>query len=58
MKLYTLFEIYYFLKNDPVAMAAKFRINEQDVLWSVSRNDEPSDLSTLISLDPNFLQNI
>ena len=56
MRLYVLFEIYHFLKGDPVTMAGKFRVSEQDVLWSVSRNDEPGDISNLVALDPNFLQ--
>lgn len=39
-------------------MASKFRIGEHEVLWSVSRNEEPGDLTTLITLDPNFIQNV
>ena len=39
MRMYVLFEIYHFLKSDPVAIAGKFKISEQDVLWSVSRNE-------------------
>lgn len=58
MRLYVLFEIYHFLKGDPVTMASKFRIGEQDVLWAVSRNEEPGDISNLINLDPNFLPTV
>lgn len=39
-------------------MANKYKIGEQDVLWSVSRNEESGDISGLITLDPNFIQNV
>lgn len=38
VRLYVLLEIHHFLKGDPVAAAAKFRLREQDVLFSVARN--------------------
>jgi hypothetical protein len=38
MRIYVLMEIYYFFKNDPVAMAVKFKIKEEDVLWAITRN--------------------
>lgn len=50
--------MYYFLKGDPVSMAGKFKIAEQDVLWSVSHNDGPPEIENIISLDVNFIQNV
>ena len=44
MRIYVLFEIYHFLKSDPVSMAGKYKIAEQDVLWSVSHNDGPPEI--------------
>ena len=38
MRIYILLELYHFLKGDPVTIAGKFRLREQDVLWSVSKN--------------------
>lgn len=38
MRLYVLLELYHFLKADPVTVAAKFRLKEQEVLWAVSKN--------------------
>lgn len=38
MRLYVLLEIYHFLKGDPVTIAGKFRLREQDVLYTVSKN--------------------
>ncbi len=38
MRLYVLFELYYFLKGDPVTIAGKFKLREQDVLWTVRKN--------------------
>lgn len=58
MRIYVLFEIYHFLKGDPVALAGKYKIGEQDVLWSVSKNDPPSEIESLVNLDPNFSQQI
>lgn len=55
MRLYVLLEIYHFLKGDPVTIAAKFRLREQDVLYTVSKNEQPSDISDLINLDTGFL---
>jgi|688.fasta_scaffold1239409_1 hypothetical protein len=45
MRIYILLELYHFLKGDPVTVAGKFRLREQDVLWSVSKNEQPNDLS-------------
>ena len=39
MRLYVLFEIYHYLKGDPVTMAGKFKMTEHDILWAVSHND-------------------
>ena len=58
MRLYVLFEIYHFLKGDPVSMAGKFKIAEQDVLWSVSHNEGIPEIENMIALDANFGQNI
>ena len=58
MRLYVLFEIYHFMKGDPVGLAGKYRIGEQNVLESISRNDPPSEISNLVALDPNFIQNV
>lgn len=55
MRLYVLFEIYHFLKGDPVTIASKFRLREQDVLWTVSKNQQPNDIADLISLDSGFI---
>ena len=38
MRLYVLLELYHFLKADPVTVAAKYRLKEQEVLWAVSKN--------------------
>jgi hypothetical protein len=32
MRIYTLLEIYHFLKSDPVTFAGKYRMREQDIL--------------------------
>lgn len=38
MRLYVLLELFHFLKADPVTVAGKFRLKEQEVLWAVSKN--------------------
>lgn len=58
MRLYVLFEIYHFLKGDPVSIAGKYRLSEQHILWAIGRNEEPVDIASLVSLDPNFQQNV
>jgi hypothetical protein len=58
VRLYMLMEIYHFLKGDPVTIAGKFRLREQDVLYAVSRNEQPSDISDLVSLDSAFLPTV
>lgn len=58
MRLYVLFEIYHYLKGDPVTMAGKFKMTEHDILWAVSHNEGTPDIENIISLDPNFLQNV
>jgi hypothetical protein len=55
MRLYVLLELYHFLKGDPVAVAGKFRLREQEVLWAVSKNEQPTDIADLLALDPAFL---
>ena len=55
MRLYVLLELYFFLKGDPVAVAAKFRFREQDVLSAVSRNEQPGDIADMLFLDTAFL---
>ena len=55
MRLYVLLEFFHFLKGDPVAVAGKFRLREQEVLYAVSKNEQPSDLADLLVLDSGFL---
>lgn len=58
MRLYLLLEVYHFLKGDPVNIAGKFRLREQDVLWTISKNESPTNISDLINLDSAFLPSL
>ena len=46
--------MYHFLKGDPVTVAGKFKLREQDVLWAINKNEPPSDIALLLSLDPTL----